>query len=362
MKSLFFVCILTLIISVINAQKPPSKKIAVIGYYAGDASQVESYPVEKLTHIIFSFCHLRGNELVADNQEDTLTIQRLVTLKKRNSTLKVILSLGGWGGCKTCSPVFSTDSGRMKFAQSVKKLNDYFKTDGIDLDWEYPAIEGFPGHAYMPQDRHNFTLLVQALRQQLGSVPEISFAAGGFTKFLKESIEWEQVMPLVNKVNLMTYDLINGNSTITGHHTPLYSTKEQIESTDNAVRYLDSIGVLKNKIIIGAAIYARVFDVSQDANNGLYQQGKFSKYVPFKNLNKDSLQKNNFTFFWDDVAKAPYLYSSAKKQFITFDDERSMTLKTKYAVQEKLGGIMFWQLGDDKPADGLLDAIDKALH
>lgn len=362
MKSFPLICILLFITCVTIAQPKPAKKISVIGYYAGDAEQVNAYPVEKLTHIIFSFCHLKGNELAVDNKKDTLTIRRLVTLKKRNPSLKVILSLGGWGGCEMCSPVFSTDQGRMEFAKSVKRLNDYFKTDGIDLDWEYPAIEGFPGHAFKAEDKQNFTLLVEALRKQLGAEPEVSFAAGGFTKFLQESIEWKQVVPLVDKINLMTYDLVNGNSTVTGHHTPLYSTPGQIESTDHAVRYLDSIGVPKNKLIIGAAIYARIFDVSQNANNGLYQQGKFNKYVSFKKLNKDSLQNDGFTSFWDDAAKAPYMYSSAKKQFITFDDARSMMLKTKYAADNNLGGIMFWQLGDDQPKKGLLYAIDEALQ
>lgn len=352
---LFSSCILT-------AQSSTSRKIAVIGYYAGDATSVDAYPVEKLTHIIFSFCHLKENQLSVDNEKDKSVIRHLVSLKKRNPALKVILSLGGWGGCKTCSPVFSTAEGRMEFAESVKNLTDYFKTDGIDLDWEYPAIEGFPGHAYTPADRHNFTLLVAALRQKLGPDHEISFAAGGFVKFFQESIEWQQVMPLVDKVNLMTYDLVNGNSTVTGHHTPLYSTPQQGESTDNAVRYLDSIGVHKNKMIIGAAMYGRIFDVDQDANNGLYQQGKFNKGISFKQLNKDSLHKEGFTFYWDDVAKAPYMYSLEKKQLITYDDERSMTLKTQYVLQNNLGGIMFWQLADDKPVNGLLDAIDKAQH
>jgi chitinase len=90
-------------------------------------------------------------------------------------------------------------------------------------------------------------LLIQALRTTLGDKYEISFAAGGFTKFLTQSIEWNAIMPFVDRVNLMTYDLINGYSTVTGHHTPLYSTPEQIESTDHAVKYLDSIGVSKNK-------------------------------------------------------------------------------------------------------------------
>ena len=56
------------------------------------------------------------------------------------------------------------------------------------------------------------------------------------------------------------------------------------------------------------------------------------------------------------------MYSAAKKQLITFDDEKSMGLKAKYVLDNQLGGIMFWQLNEDKPSNGLLDAIDKALH
>lgn len=362
MKLLHFTLFMLFSLISATAQNTPKPKIAIIGYYAGDAESVNAFPIEKLTHIIFSFCHLKGNKISVDSYKDTLTIRRLVSLKQRNVALKVILSLGGWGGCEKCSNVFSTEEGRNEFAKSVKQINTYFKTDGIDLDWEYPAIEGFPGHIFRTEDKHNFTLLVEALRKQLGPKHEISFAAGGFTKYLAEAIEWDKVIPMTDKINLMTYDLVNGNSTITGHHTPLYSTPEQVESVDNAVKYLDSIGVPKNKIIIGAAMYARIFDTEQDANNGLYQKGKFDKGISYSKLNKDSLQKAGFTSYWDDTAKAPYMYSAAKKQLITFDDEKSMTLKTKYVSDNHLGGIMFWQLGDDKPVNGLLNAIDKALH
>ena len=139
--------------------QPSPHKISVIGYYSGDAAKIAAYPVEKLTHIIFSFCHLKGNRLRVDNARDTLTIQELVRLKSRNPSLKVLLSLGGWGGCETCSPVFSTSKGRQQFAESVKEASRYFNTDGIDLDWEYPAIPGFPGHAFSADDKENFTAL-----------------------------------------------------------------------------------------------------------------------------------------------------------------------------------------------------------
>lgn len=330
---------------------------AIIAYYAGPADRVDSFEVEKLTHIIFSFCHLKGNHLNVDRAGDTLTIQKMVQLKARNPKLKVLLSLGGWGGCKMCSEVFSTEQGRNEFSASVKELTDYFKTDGIDLDWEYPAIEGYPGHRFVPEDKPNFTALVVSLRKALGKKHEISFAAGGFTSFLQESIEWHKVMPLVDRVNLMTYDLTNGFSTVTGHHTPLYSTPEQKESTDNAVRYLDSIGIPRNKLVIGAAFYARIFENVVDVNNGLYQTTKFRNGVPYKNFEKVFLPDSGFVYHWDEVAKAPYLYNADKKWFVTFDDTASMRLKTEYTISKKLNGIMFWQLADDKFSGGLLDVI-----
>ena len=66
-------------------------KISVIAYYAGDAKSVDEYPIEKLTHIIFSFCHLSGNQLNVANARDTETIFHLVELKQRNPSLKIIL-------------------------------------------------------------------------------------------------------------------------------------------------------------------------------------------------------------------------------------------------------------------------------
>lgn len=334
-----------------------AQSLAVIAYYAGQAEQVDSFPVEKLTHIIFSFCHLKGDQLWVDNARDTVTIQRLVALKSRNPHLKVILSLGGWGGCETCSQVFGDEKQRGEFVQSVKNLLDYFNADGLDLDWEYPAISGYPGHRFVPEDKPNFTELVMQLRKVLGKKREISFAAGGFTTFLEQSIEWKKVMPLIDRVNLMTYDLINGFSKVTGHHTPLYATPRQTESADNVIHYMDSIGVPRNKLVIGAAFYARVFENVDSVNNGLYQAGKFKHGVPFKAFPKVFSKENGFVYHWDPVAHAPWLYNAAQKLFVTYDDTNSMRFKTAYAKDKKLNGIMFWQLGEDTFTNGLLDAI-----
>jgi chitinase len=358
LNTLFLLAICTYGFSQSSTKKAGDKQpLAVIAYYAGPAAQVDSFAAEKITHIIFSFCHLKGNQLAVDNAGDTLTIQRLVALKIRNPQLKVLLSLGGWGGCETCSQVFSTEKAREEFSQSVKHLLDYFEADGLDLDWEYPAISGYPGHRFVPEDKPNFTKLLMQLRKAVGPKKEISFAAGGFTQYLQESIEWKKVMPLVDYVNLMTYDLINGYSTVTGHHTSLYSTPFQKESTDNAIRFFDSIGVHRNKLVIGAAFYARIFENVDSVNNGLYRPGKFKRGVPFKAFSRVLSADSGFVYHWDPVARAPWLYNAERKLFVTYDDKNSMRLKTAYARDKRLHGIMFWQLGEDTFSDGLLDVI-----
>lgn len=351
--------LLLLSITICVAQNKRTANMEVIAYYSGGSDGIDKYKVEELTQIIFSFGHLKGNRLHISNARDTGRIQKLVSLKQRNPKLKVLLSLGGWGGCAPCSDVFSTADGRNEFAVSVKHLLDFFKADGIDLDWEYPAIEGHPGHAYKKEDKANFTLLVQALRNALGKKAIISFAAGGFDKFLQESIDWQAVMPVINYVNLMSYDLVSGFSTVTGHHTPLYSNNTQKQSADNAIRYFESINVPMQKIIIGAAFYARTWENVNDVNNGLYQPGNFKHFISYsqfdQRLNKDS----GFVYYRDSIAKAPYAYNKRTNTFATFDDEESVAAKVKYVKQHQLGGIMFWELSLDKPVNGLLSIINK---
>src|SRR6202790_2344042 len=135
-KSPFWFCLCILLFGISTGLSAQS----IIAYYSGNAKKIDKYPVNKCTEIIFSFCHLNRNLLTVDNRKDTSTIRALVGLKKKNRKLKILLSLGGWGGCETCSDVFSTDSGRSEFSTSVLGLMEYFHTDGIDIDWEFSAL------------------------------------------------------------------------------------------------------------------------------------------------------------------------------------------------------------------------------
>ncbi|SEN92702.1 chitinase [Flavobacterium sp. CF108] len=350
--ALLFICLLS---TNIFAQK--NKKLDIIAYYTGDSKLIDEYEVNKLDQIIFSFCHLKDGKLSVDSPKDSITIKHLVSLKAKNPQLKIVLSLGGWGGCEPCSDAFSTADGRLKFAKSVKEVSDYFKVDGLDLDWEYPAIEGLPGHLYQAADKPNFTELIKILRSTLGKKYELSFAAGGFQKYLDESIDWKAVAPLVNRINIMSYDLVNGYSKVTGHHTPLYSTNPKEESTDRAVEFLLKAGVPSEKLVIGGAFYTRQWKNVENINNGLYQAGEHFQGADFKNYATTYTEANGWKYFWDDKAKAPYWYNEGTKTFATSDNIKSIKAKTEYVKSKKLGGIMFWELTLDSFRDGMVNAI-----
>ena len=339
----------------------PAGRYKIIAYYTGNGETIQQYPVKKLTHIIYSFLKLQHDSLRFHNEAQQQTLQQLVQLKKGNPQLKIMVSIGGWGGCAPCSGLFSSAAHRNMFAKTTVALFKQYGIDGLDLDWEYPAIEGYPGHKYDTADKNNFTELVKALRKEMGKDFILSFAAGGFVKYLEQSIDWDAVMPLVDFVNLMTYDLVGGYSTVTGHHTPLKDYRPAQESTQKCVNWLLDKNIDAEKLVIGAAFYARVWENVADSNHGLYQQGKFKQGVAYKNFSTYFSDTSGFVYHWDKKAKAPFQYNRQKKLFASFDDKGSGGETSKFIRRKKLGGIMFWELGEDLPVNGLVDEIHRSL-
>lgn len=182
-------------------------KYKVIAYYTGKGENISQYPLDKITHVIYSFLKLQNDTLTFRDSLQRLTVQQIVAQKKEHPQLKVMVSVGGWGGCAACSGLFDTASRRRTFVTTAVQLLRDNNIDGLDLDWEYPAIEGYPGYQYLPQDKNNFTALVKELRTQMGNGLLLSFAAGGFTQYLEQSVNWNDVTPKVDFINLMTYDL-----------------------------------------------------------------------------------------------------------------------------------------------------------
>jgi chitinase len=354
-KGLFFLFILC-------SFSAPAQQYKIIAYATDNAENIKQYPIDKLTHIIYSFLKIQGDTLTFHNEDQKTSLQELTALKQTYPKLKIMVSIGGWSGCSFCSDLFADPLHRKNFARTTVSLFKQYNIDGLDLDWEYPAIEGYPGHKYDAADKNNFTELIKALRNEMGNEYLLTFAAGGFVKYLEQSVDWNAVTPLVDFVNLMTYDLVGGYATVTGHHTLLYDYRAGQESTSKCVNWLLKRNVPAEKLIIGAAMYARVWENVEDMNHGLYQSGKFKQGVAFYDFKNYFNDTSGFKYYWDDKAKAPYQYNKTQKLFATFDDQRSIKEKTKFIRRKKLGGIMFWELIQDLKKEGLVEVMEQELN
>lgn len=268
-----------------------------------------------------------------------------------NPDIKFVLSVGGWGA-DGFSQAAATKESREKFAKSILDLVVEDNLDGIDLDWEYPCV-GIAGIKAESEDKENFTYLLKEIREQLDQVTErhcmLTIAAGG-DEYYTRCTQMERVQEYLDYVQLMTYDLRGGFSIATGHHTNLYTNAADLSSAsvDHVVEAFVEAGVPRRKLVIGVAFYSRIWKGVPDCNHGFLQMaGSTGGYGPdYSKLDETYLDKKGFERYWDDEAKAPYLFNGS--EFISYDDKESIRYKAEYVKEKGLGGIMYWEYGCDE--------------
>jgi GH18 family chitinase len=77
---------------------------------------------------------------------------------------------------------------------------------------------------------------------------------------------------------------------------------------------------------------------------------------------EDFISSGQYTRYWDDYAKVPYLYSPSAfgGHFISYDDLESIGIKIDYVNSYGLGGMMYWEVTADRNQT-LIDAIADGL-
>lgn len=337
---------------VLNAQQ---NKV-IIGYVGGYRGLVNTKLIvaSQLTHINYAFVDIKNNRAWLHREAtDTINFRNLNLLKKQNPRLKILISIGGWTWSGKFSDAVLTDTSRQKFAASAIEIIKKYDLDGIDIDWEYPSREGFEGNIYRPEDKQNYTLMFREIRKQLDSIRTISpkkylltTATGAFKGFL-DGTEMGIAQQYLDFVNLMTYDFSGGK--IASHHTNLYASKfyKAQNNANNAVNLFIAAGVPPEKLILGIAFYGKVSNLVHGAKGLGDSVSTYSKGIGFTAIKDSILKQSGNKAYRDRQAKAPYIYNSSTRQFITYDDQWSVKKKCKYVKSNKLGGVMFWEYSSD---------------
>lgn len=101
-----------------------------------------------------------------------VTINHLSNLDKifsvKTDSLKVVLSVGGWGAGGFSEGVQNEDSRKVLIRSIIDIINNYH-FDGVDIDWEYPT-SSVAGIASSPNDKENFTYFLGELRDALNNI------------------------------------------------------------------------------------------------------------------------------------------------------------------------------------------------
>ncbi|TKF36050.1 glycosyl hydrolase family 18 protein [Enterovibrio norvegicus] len=228
---------------------------------------VDKIPAQNLTHIIYGFVPICGNNpsledgpLAALNRacagmpdyevvihDPWAAVQmphpqsgqshsssykgtygQIMALKQRYPDLKILPSIGGW----TLSDPFydfGVKANRDVFVASVKNFLQTWKFyDGVDIDWEYPGGQGAnPNLGDPSKDGDTYAILMAELRTMLdglsaetGRTYELTSAVGvGYDKI--EDVNYADAVPHMDYIFAMTYDYYGGWNNVVGHQAAL---------------------------------------------------------------------------------------------------------------------------------------------
>ncbi len=382
-----------------RAQDDGTPTYRIVGYYSSWSIYARRFmandlPGDKLTHINYAFANVSadGGCMIGDASADVQffysgdtaddafrgNFNQLIKLKKEYPHLKTLISVGGWSWSDRFSDVALTADSRAHFAESCIQFMKQYGFDGIDIDWEYPGGGGKNPNVGRPEDTENFTLLLAELRTQLdvqgeadGGAHYLLTIAAPASPTYYEKIQLDQIPQYLDFINVMTYDFYGSMSATTGHHAPLYASASSPADTvrfnvDSVVQDFLAAGVPADKLVVGVPFYGKGWAGVPNENNGLFQPSTGLPRGTYENgwFDYGDLAKNyvgTYPRYWDDQAKAPYLYDPDKGVFITYEDPESLAIKTNYVKEHSLGGIMFWELSEDDPTLTLLNTIYEAL-
>ena len=330
-----------------------AKQPVIATYYvaSGNPIAVSNLPAKKLTHILYAFGALCGNNSTANDEiqkaiaiackgkppysavffhekEVMSELSAFKKLKLQHPHLRILPSFGGWTLSQPFHGMAKSGVDRKHFVQSAIELiekNDVF--DGIDIDWEYPGGGGKSQitltKSQAINERNAFKLLMKEFRVKLdklaintGRKYQLTAAVSG-SKARTQAIDWKGTIPAMDYVFAMTYDFSVGNGQA-GHHTNLFSSNISSLSTEGMINNLIDAGVPAKKIAVGVAFYGRGWtnvdwqDKLFSKNNKAISTGSYS----YKHLKKNP--PSGYIYGYDPQVQAAYFFNAKVKGFISF--------------------------------------------
>ncbi|XP_044737016.1 probable endochitinase [Chrysoperla carnea] len=277
-------------------------------------------------------------------------------LKKINPNLKTLIAIGGWNeGSTKFSHVMNNPELRAQFVKNSVDFVLKYGFDGFDFDWEYPNQRGG-----IEEDKEAYIATIKELHEAFkphGLLLSSAVAAAKSSASLSYLIP--KMSPHLDIINLMAYDLNGGWNNYVGINAPLYPREDESEeirgnlNVEACIKYWMDNGVDPKKVVLGMPLYGRSFRLVNKDNykpgapaSGKGIGGPYSGEPGMVGLNEIlEISNNGWTHYWEPEGMVPYMVKDY--DWIGYENELSIALKTQFAMEKGLGGVMIWSLETD---------------
>ena len=317
----FLVALIALLLSISACGKKNVDDMVIVAYVTSWTNEVPD--PSTMTHINYAFGHVNDtfNGVRIDNPD---RLRMIVGLKSQNPSLKVMLSVGGWGSGRF-SEMAATTENRMAFAKDCKRVVEEFGLDGIDIDWEYPT-QSQAKISSSPEDTKNFTLLMRDLRKVLGKKKLLTAA----TVSTADYIDFRSCVPYMDFVNVMAYDM-GGQR---GHHASLFPSEHAGYFTSSrAVEAHLKAGVPREKLVMGVPFYGK----GRNDDEGV------------RMFRRSGRLPEGYQHLWDEKGRFPFVADAEGKFVWGYENARSLSEKCQFILDNHLRGGMYWDYASDTP-------------
>jgi chitinase len=360
----------------------------IVGVYTPNwqpAALVDALHGDSVTHVIYAFLHVCGPGQLpedaprcagkADFQLATSDIDdsfgaAFARLKARAPHVKVVASVGGWGGSDPFFHIADAAAPRAAFAKSAADfLRAHPSFDGIDIDWEHPTNNGAANGVQLgsPADGQGYADLMAALRSALDTLTAenghkyLLTSAINTDRALVAKVDYRDAAKSLDFIFMMTYDFYGSWTAGTGNHAaPRASGPDADDGLDAAVKTMTAAGVPPAKLVAGVAMYGRGFTgVDKPAPgqgfSGAPHTGSYpapegaSDYreLAARYLDRRGRGLHGYQAIFDPRTQAWNLYNAHNRLFMGYDDPRAVLAKGAFVRQAGLAGVFAWELSQD---------------
>ncbi|KAL3476522.1 hypothetical protein BJX99DRAFT_270507 [Aspergillus californicus] len=336
-----------------------------IGYYEAwnyqhpcDNILPSNIDVEPWTHLYYAFAGInsQSSEIETVYPNDDMYIPDFIALKKKKSTLKTFISVGGWDlGGEIFSDMTSFSGSRSAFVTSVVSFMDKWGFDGVDIDWEYPAASDRGGK---DADTANLVTLLKELKAACGESYGISVTLPSSYWYLK-GFDIASMADYVDWFNFMAYD-IHG----TWDGTVSNWTSSDVNPHTNLTEISDGLDLLwrndidPGKVLLGLGFYGRSFTLADSScdtpgcgfdasayGSGGAAPGECTRTSGILSDYEISriISEYNPTVVYSETAGVNWMTWN-EKEWVSFDNGKTLKQKADFANSRCLGGLFSWAL------------------